>query len=183
MSNFDFAVKHTLELEGVFSDHPKDPGGKTKFGISERIWNAYWEDAFPNLQRPRIEDISIAQAIEAYRECFWYGVRLDRLNDRHVAAEIFDSGVNCGPANGVKFTQAACNYLRVASDGPIKVDGILGPVTRSTIQCVIKAGLRLELLKAANCEQYIYYKAIGNQHMSRGWLKRIQLAEAELLSH
>ena len=35
--NFDTALKHVLQIEGDFSDHPDDPGGKTRFGITEDV--------------------------------------------------------------------------------------------------------------------------------------------------
>lgn len=35
MSNFKKAFEKTIIFEGGYSDHPYDPGGKTKYGITE----------------------------------------------------------------------------------------------------------------------------------------------------
>ncbi len=35
--NFDTAFTKVLGHEGGFSDHPDDPGGKTRFGVTEAV--------------------------------------------------------------------------------------------------------------------------------------------------
>ena len=35
--NFDQAFNTLLKHEGGFSDHPADPGGKTRYGITEAV--------------------------------------------------------------------------------------------------------------------------------------------------
>ena len=36
MDKFEKAVERVLENEGGYVNHPSDPGGETKFGISKR---------------------------------------------------------------------------------------------------------------------------------------------------
>lgn len=175
MSNFDYAVAHTLDLEGGFSDHPADPGGRTMYGVTERLWKAYCAERFPGQPVRPIERITPRDAIEFYRYMFWDALRLDLIRDRHIAAEIFDSAVNCGPGNAVRFFQKAINYNRLPGDNPIAVDGIVGPVTRGAAHRLIQMGYRIHLFKAMNGYQFMHYERIGNQHMSRGWTERIQL--------
>ncbi len=33
---FQRALEHVLRFEGGYADHPRDPGGATKFGITRR---------------------------------------------------------------------------------------------------------------------------------------------------
>lgn len=176
MTNFYYAVGHTLEAEGVFSNHEADPGGKTKYGVTERMWGAYWEDQGYELPVKKIEALSVIDATEFYKHVFWEALQLDRIPDKHIAAEIFDSAVNMGAGDAVRFLQGAINYLRLPDWEPIKVDGIIGPVTRGRIRALIAGGYRVPLLIAMNGEQYIHYKEQDNQYMSRGWTKRLQLA-------
>ncbi|KKM08171.1 hypothetical protein LCGC14_1726580, partial [marine sediment metagenome] len=41
MNAFDSATKHTLGIEGDFSDDPADSGGATKWGITESVARAF----------------------------------------------------------------------------------------------------------------------------------------------
>lgn len=38
MSDFDKAFEIVVGHEGGYTDHPSDPGGETKFGISKRSY-------------------------------------------------------------------------------------------------------------------------------------------------
>ena len=35
--NFDTAFNKLLGIEGDYSDHPSDPGGKTRWGVTEAV--------------------------------------------------------------------------------------------------------------------------------------------------
>lgn len=176
MSKFDFAVQYTLELEGVFSNHKADPGGKTKFGITEKLWNAYWADEFVDTPCPAIETITKAHAIAVYKDVFWDHLRLDRVSDVYVATEVFDSAVNVGPGDAVKFLQRAINYCRLPDWERIKEDGALGPITRGKVKELIDLHYRENLLIAMNGFQFIHYVEQDNPYMSRGWTERLKLA-------
>lgn len=38
---FEKAFNHTVGVEGGYSDHPSDRGGKTMFGITEAVARSY----------------------------------------------------------------------------------------------------------------------------------------------
>ena len=180
--NFMWALKHTLAEEGVFQNHEYDPGGKTKYGITERTWAAYRQEqssagvnahALP----VNVGDISVEHAKEVYWTNYWLPLSLDRIPNKFIAAEVFDSAVNCGPVTAAKFLQAALNYVRVPEWSRLTEDGAIGPMTRNAIRITVASGYLIPLLIAMNGEQYIHYKAIGNQHFSRGWTRRLALAK------
>jgi lysozyme family protein len=180
--NFKFAVHHTLAEEGVFSNHERDPGGRTKYGITQKSWSSYRDDqvlmgADPDGLPADVFAITPTQAEEVYYENYWMAPRLNLIEDKHVAAEVFDSGVNCGPVSAVWFLQGAINFCRKPDWNRIQEDGHLGPETRNAIRRLVAQGYRIPLLLAMNAEQYIHYKRIGNQHMSRGWTRRLMLAK------
>lgn len=52
MTPFEEALKHTLGIEGEYSDHPSDSGGKTRYGITEAKARAWGYDG-PMSARPR----------------------------------------------------------------------------------------------------------------------------------
>ena len=91
MSDFPRALGIVLRFEGGYVNHPKDPGGETKYGISKR--------AYPHLD---IKTLTKAAAGEIYRKDYWEPLRCDELawplNLVH-----FDAGVNHGKGQARKF--------------------------------------------------------------------------------
>ena len=82
--DFQAAIKLLLELEGGYVNHESDPGGATRYGISQR--------SYPNLD---IENLTKAQAISIYRRDYWEPVA-KRVTDPAMRIMIFDSAVNHG---------------------------------------------------------------------------------------
>lgn len=178
-SNFDYAVNRTLRAEGVWSQHPLDRGGKTKFGITEVELLRWNPDA-------RIEDLSIEEATRIYHVAYWLGAGCDLLLDRYIAAEVFDSCVNCGVGTGVKFLQRACNMLRRINERALTVDGVLGPRTAALANHLVELGFRSALYHALNGEQYSYYAALVNMNptyltFTRGWAQKRLMPNIDLL--
>lgn len=73
-----------LEVEGGYSNDPKDAGGETKFGISKR--------SYPNLD---IKNLTIEKAMEIYRKNYWEPLNLDKYS-LPVSLVIFDTAINMG---------------------------------------------------------------------------------------
>ncbi|MDA2936845.1 hypothetical protein MYX75_01095 [Acidobacteria bacterium AH-259-A15] len=164
MSAFDYAFQKTNALEGGYVDHPKDRGGRTKFGISQR---SYPDEDVANLTVERAKFLA--------KRDYWDRLRLDRILDDEVSAEIYDTAFNMGPGTAVKIAQRAVNYFGET----LKVDGIIGPKTNGAINRWCLRDAR-SLLKALNGVQFMHFLAIveGNPDQavfSRGWLKRVQV--------
>ena len=68
MSHFPRCIDRILAEEGGLSHHPRDPGGLTKFGISQRT--------YPDLD---IRHLTRAQARAIYQRDFWQPLRADDL--------------------------------------------------------------------------------------------------------
>ncbi len=73
------------------------------------------------------------EAAAIYRRLYWSRPRFDAIAERSpaVAAELFDTGVNMGPAVAIAFLQRALTALnRNAKDYPdLTPDGRIGPAT------------------------------------------------------
>jgi lysozyme family protein len=102
VSDFDRALPIVLRFEGGYVDHPSDPGGETKFGISKR--------SYPHLD---IKALTKEQAGDIYHRDYWTPLKCDALpwplNLFH-----FDAGVNHGKVQARKFlnrTPTAQGYL------------------------------------------------------------------------
>lgn len=101
MITFDIAVERVLEHEGGYVNHPKDPGGETKYGISKR--------SYPTVD---IKNLTREQAKAIYFRDFWVPCG----GDLHgfLKFQVFDAAVNHGIGNAVRMLQRA---VGVADDG------------------------------------------------------------------
>lgn len=103
--NFDAAFDRVIAHEGGLSDDPQDPGGLTKYGISQR--------AYPDED---IRGLTIMRARELYRRDYWDRVQGDQL-PAWIAGQVFDAAVN----SGIK--QASIWLQKAVGAQP---DGIIG---------------------------------------------------------
>ena len=108
MTVFEQAFAVVVGTEGGLTNNPSDPGGRTKFGISQR--------AYPALD---IAALTLDDARAIYHADYYAKIRGDDLPPP-LAFLLFDGAVNCGVGRSVRWLQLA---LGVAQDG------IIGPVT------------------------------------------------------
>lgn len=83
-----------LELEGGLVYDPQDPGGLTKYGISQR--------AYPDVD---IANLRVADAREIYRRDYWEPVA-ERVSDPRLQILAFDSAVNHGVRRATEWLKA-----------------------------------------------------------------------------
>lgn len=127
--NFDIAVSRVLGHEGDYVDHPDDPGGKTRFGITESVAREY---GFTGDMR----DLPLAYAKLIYRNKYWEAVRADEL-PAGIRYVVFDAAVNSGPKQAIRWLQAAAG---------VATDGIIGPITMKAVQNLNTSDLKLRML-------------------------------------
>lgn len=172
----DDLIEALLDREGGYVNHPADKGGPTCFGITEAVARAHGYSGSMR-QLPREEAVAI------YRRIYWARPGLDRVADKsaRVAAEMFDAGVNMGPAVAVTFLQRALTALnRNGLDYPDLVpDGRIGECTLKALDGFltkrgIKAGetVLLRSLEALQGERYLRLaeRRPGNEAFLYGWL-------------
>ncbi len=157
MNAFDSALKHTLGIEGDFSDDPADSGGATKWGITESVARAFGYSG-PMQDMP----VSLAQSI--YLQNYWELLKLNVISmlSEDIALEIFDTGVNCGVGfAGQSLQRALTAFNRNGRDYPdLVVDGLVGRMTHTALRAFLdKRGLdgEMVLLRALNCLQGARY--------------------------
>ncbi len=106
MASIDDLIEMLLRREGGFVDHPDDRGGPTNFGITQATARAAGYSG-------NMRDLPRDFAAGIYRRRYWRDTGFDRVNAMmpRIAAELFDTGVNMGPAVAVGFLQRALNAL------------------------------------------------------------------------
>jgi lysozyme family protein len=179
---FDALVGPLLGVEGGYSNRAADAGGETNWGVTVAV-------ARENGYAGPMREMTRTQAIEIYRRRYWRGPGLDLVAAiaPKVAAELFDTGVNCGQGVAGVFLQRSLNVLnRNGRDyADVPVTGTIGPLTLAALRgLLVRRGAAGEavLLKALNCLQGARYIELAERRASDeenefGWLaNRVGLA-------
>ena len=126
----DMLVEALIDREGGFVDHPADKGGPTRFGMSEAVARA-------SGYRGAMRALPREEAAAIYKRLYWLRPRFGDVAARspRIAAELFDTGVNMGPAVAVTFLQRALTALnRNGTDyADLTPDGRIGRATLAAL--------------------------------------------------
>jgi lysozyme family protein len=106
MADMEQAIRKTLTHEGGYVNNPNDPGGATKYGITQA-----------DMPGRNMADITQDEAAEYYREHYvkpFYA----QITDQLLAEKIFDMGVLFGVGTAVNLLQIAMvNKVSLVTDG------------------------------------------------------------------
>ena len=111
---FQMAFLKLIDIEKGFVNDPDDPGGKTKYGISER-YN-------PGID---IESLTLDKAAAIYRRKYWDVPKIYLLANPELAQKVFIFTVMPGADKAIKNLQKSANIF----GADLEVDGLLGPKT------------------------------------------------------
>lgn len=146
---FDEAFARLIGHEGGEVNDPRDPGGHTKFGISKR--------AYPDVN---IASLTVESAKAIYLRDYWQRAQADQY-DGAIAFQVFDSAVNSGIGNAIRFLQRA---VGVADDGQV------GPLTLRAVNAMTVA----DVLMMFNAERLDFYTKLSTwPSFGKGWARRI----------
>lgn len=151
--NFDEAFDRLIGHEGGYSDHPSDPGGRTMFGVTERVARSH---GFTGDMRTLTRD----EAKRIYRADYWEPIRAEEL-PQQVRFDVFDGAVNSGVKQSIKWLQAAVGA---------QADGVIGPKTLAAVSAMTPD----RVSKRYNGHRLRFMKDLKNwPSFSRGWAERI----------
>lgn len=174
--NFDPALACVLVHEGGKDDDPRDPGGRTAYGIIQRRYNQYRKAK--GLPPRDVWLITPDERSEIYRVYYW---DVCRAADLPAGLDycVFDACVNSGDGQAAKWLQRAINDVRAKSgQGAIAVDGRIGDGTVQAanaiddVDAVIAALSTRRLAMLQNLKTWKFY--------GKGWSRRV--AEVKKLS-
>lgn len=169
--SFSAALAFTLPHEGGYVDHPRDPGGATNRGITQRkldevrAANAEMADLLP----VSVRDLTPTQTAWIYRREFWERLCCDQLPDS-LALVVFDAGVICGIGRAARWLQKALG---------VTVDGIVGA---QTIAASRAADLRATVIEF-NARRAYHHMLLDDldDTFGLGWARRLMALQAEAL--
>ena len=169
MAEFDKAIDVIMANEGGLVDHPYDPGGITKYGISYRFLSSLPE--FYKINHDYIRNLSPGEAKHIYKKYFWDPHQYSFISDQGVATKVFDLCVNMGEYHAHKILQKSINTTLMKK--AVEVDGKIGPKTiKATNDCD-----PYELVENICTFACLRYKEIVESRPTsnvflNGWLKR-----------
>jgi len=157
-----------FKAEGGYADNPADPGGPTNYGITLATLRAYEGD--PNLTAEDVRRLTPAVAREIYRTAYWNRMRCGALPPG-LDLEVFDFGVNSGPAECVKTLQKLVGVTQ---------DGSVGPITLAAVRQFNVGDLIGRFAQA----RLAFYQSLNMPEFEQGWATRvaqIQTAATKML--
>lgn len=150
---FDEAFHELLGHEGGFVDHPADPGGATRWGVTERVARAAGYTG-------HMRDFPVDMAKAIYRREYWDAVKADQL-PATVRYAVFDAAVNSGVRQSARWLQRALGAAE---------DGVIGPRTLALANAADPNKLKTTLLgvRLKFMTDLPSWPAFG-----KGWARRI----------
>ena len=96
--NFDSCLKEVLLHEGCYVNHPKDPGGRTNLGVTQRTYEAWI--GYP-VSEQIMRKLTVDHVKTLYKVKYWDAIHGDDL-PTGVDLCVFDFGVNAGPSRAAR---------------------------------------------------------------------------------
>ncbi|HYZ33080.1 MAG TPA: glycosyl hydrolase 108 family protein [Crenalkalicoccus sp.] len=156
---FGAAIELVLDEEGGFSDHPRDKGGPTNFGITYRTYAAFHEMDPEKVTEQMMRELTREQAIEIYRANYWTPARCDALPPG-LDLCVFDFAVNAGVRTAIRTLQEVVG---------VTADGSIGPITLAAVAACDKERAIRQFAE----KRLAYYRSLADfDAFGRGWTVR-----------
>lgn len=161
VANFKPSLTLTLAYEGGYVNHPRDPGGATNRGVTQKVYDNYRRYNGRPVQSVR--HISDDEVADIYKKQYWNSIRLDRF-PCGLDYAVFDFGVNSGPARAIRYLQQQLD---------IGVDGIVGLETLTAVEAAARKDE--EALIAQYCaNRFAFVSKLSTFDVfGKGWTRRI----------
>lgn len=159
--NFDACFALMIKHEGGYVHHPRDPGGRTNLGVTQRVWEAYTGKSATEAEMRALTKDKVKPL---YRKNYWDKVRGDDLPSG-VDYAVFDFAVNSGPGRAARMLQKAVGTFQ---------DGAIGPQTLAKVSDANPRELVQDI-----CEQRMdFLKSLPTwSTFGKGWSRRVSEVE------
>lgn len=160
---FSIILPWVLTHEGGFVNHPKDPGGATNRGVTQRVYDGYRQ----RMGQPQrsVKLITDTEVEMIYRLQYWNVVQGDRL-PAGLDYAVFDYAAHSGPSKAAKDLQRELG---------VKVDGVIGQITLAAAQAAEKAGNLADLITRYCARRMAFVRSLKTwPDFGRGWTRRVE---------
>ena len=159
--NFEQCLALVLKSEGGYSDNPKDPGGRTNLGVTQKVWEEYIGHPVTEAEMRALGPQDVAPL---YKANYWDKISGDSL-PLGIDYATFDMAVNSGVGRAAKTLQ---QVLGVGADGQI------GQATISACEAANAREVATGVCEArlAFLQSLPTYGTFG-----RGWANRVAAVE------
>jgi lysozyme family protein len=163
--NFRDCLELVLRHEGGYVDHPKDPGGRTNLGVTQRVWEEWI--GHPATEKD-MRELTPAIVAPMYEMRYWRTSYCEKL-PRGLDLLVFSMAVNAGAGRSVKLLQDAIGVV---------ADGVIGPNTMAKIN---EANVETLIDKFSEARTAFYKGLKLFPVFGRGWLSRTDKERLEAL--
>ena len=175
-------ISHIIGIEGGYVDDAQDSGGKTRYGITERVARLH---GYTGL----MSELPYDMAYAIIKVDYWDKLHLSNIEELSeiIAEEIADTAVNTGTYQAAILLQRSLNVFnnRQRYYKDLIADGLIGYKTINALKSYLKkrgAEGELVLHNLLNCLQGEFYANLvlereKDEKFLYGWIKnRVKIA-------
>lgn len=164
--NFEKCFQLVLEHEGGFVNNPKDPGGTTNLGVTQRNWEVYLNRSVTETEMRALtpDDVKLF-----YKELYWDRIKGDQL-PAGIDYAAFDLAVNSGVYKAARYLQQIAGVADDGIIGPKSLEAIMACDPEEVVD--VLCDMRLDFLKRLST-----FSTFG-----KGWSHRVAEVKLKAIS-
>jgi hypothetical protein len=155
--NFNQSFEMVLEDEGGYVNDPRDPGGRTNLGVTQRAWEAYLNRSVTEIEMRGLTPDTVKPF---YKAMYWDKIKGDQL-PAGVDYAAYDLAVNSGTSRAAKYLQEIAGVFADGVIGPKSLEAIKSCDPEQTVDAL--CDMRLDFLKRLPT-----FETFG-----KGWSRRV----------
>ena len=118
--NWDASFEMVLKHEGGYVNDPRDPGGRTNLGVTQRAWEAW---LVRTVTESDMRALTPEKVKPFYKAMYWDKIKGDQLPAGADYAA-YDLAVNSGVGRAAKYLQEIAGVPADGSIGPKSIEAI-----------------------------------------------------------
>ena len=155
--NWDASFEMVLKHEGGYVNDPRDPGGRTNLGVTQRAWEAW---LVRTVTEADMRKLTPAAVKPFYKAMYWDKIKGDQL-PAGVDYAAYDLAVNSGTGRAAKYLQQIAGVTADGAIGPKSIEAIKACDPEQMVQAL--CDMRLDFLKRLPT-----FETFG-----KGWSRRV----------
>ena len=163
--NWEDCFKMVLQHEGGYVNDPRDPGGRTNLGVTQRAWEAFLNRSVTETEMRSLTPDAVKPF---YKAMYWDKVKGDDL-PAGVDYAAYDLAVNSGVGRAAKYLQQIAGVTADGAIGPKSMAAIAVCDPTETADAI--CDMRLDFLK----------KLPTFETFGKGWSRRVAEVKAKAL--